>query len=120
MTPASLMTSLLWFVAILAMIPLVLWLLKRTPIGGAGAHGVMRSVATLPLSANQRVVTLEVGQGEARRWLVLGVTPQSITTLHTMAPQADAPASIAPVAPPFAQLLGRLRRQNPTPPGAQS
>jgi flagellar protein FliO/FliZ len=78
-------------------------------------------VATLPLSANQRVVTLEVGQGEARRWLVLGVTPQSITTLHTMAPLADAPASIEPVAPPFAQLLGRLRRQDPTtPPGVQS
>lgn len=119
MTTGSLLTSLMWFVAILAMIPLALWLLKRTPMGGGGMHGVMRNVATLPLSANQRIVTVEVGQGEARRWLVLGITPQSITALHTMAPDADLPASIAPVAPPFAQLLGRLRRQDPTPPGTQ-
>jgi flagellar protein FliO/FliZ len=39
---------------------------------------------------------------------VLGVTPGSITTLHTMAPQADMPAAPQPA---FAQLLGRL--QNP-------
>ncbi len=120
MATGNLISSLLWFVAILAMIPIALWLLKRTPIGGAGTSGVMRNVATLPLSANQRVVTVEVGEGEARRWLVLGVTPQSITTLHTMPPQADAPASTAPATPPFAQLLDRLRRRAPTPPGAQS
>ena len=80
-------TSLLWFLAILALIPLALWLLKRTPMGGAAGQGVLRSVAALPLSTSQRIVTVEVGRGEARRWLVLGVTPQSITTLHTMAPQ---------------------------------
>lgn len=107
-TPVS---SLLWFIAIIAMIPLALWLLKRTPIGGAGAHGVLRSVAVLPISPSQRLVTIEVGSGDDRRWLVLGVTPQSITTLHTMAPQDDALAAPpAPAAmPPFAQLLSRLR-----------
>ena len=104
------LTSLLWFIAIVALIPLALWLLKRTPMGGAGGQGVMRSVAALPLSASQRIVTVEVGQGEARCWLVLGVTAQSITTLHTMAPQADGPASGAPAAPGFAQLLSRLRQ----------
>ena len=58
------LTSLLWFIAIVALIPLALWLLKRTPMGGAGGQGVMRSVAALPLSASQRIVTVEVGQGE--------------------------------------------------------
>ncbi len=48
-------------------------------------------------------MTIEVGQGADRRWLVLGVTPGSITTLHTMAPQADMPAAPQPG---FAQLLG--------------
>ncbi|MES1162937.1 MAG: flagellar biosynthetic protein FliO [Rhizobacter sp.] len=81
------LNSLLWFIAIIALIPCALWLLKRTPMGGAGGNGVMRNVAALPLSASQRIVTVEVGQGDARRWLVLGVTAQSITTLHTMAPQ---------------------------------
>jgi flagellar protein FliO/FliZ len=105
-------TSLLWFAAVLAAIPLVLWLLKRTPLGGAGSGGAgtPRAVAVLPLSPSQRLVTIEVGQGEDRLWVVLGVTPQGIRTLHTMAPQGEAPAS--PTAPPaaaFSQLLARLR-----------
>jgi flagellar protein FliO/FliZ len=106
------LTSLLWFVAILALIPLALWLLKRTPMGGAASHGVLRSIAALPLSTSQRIVTIEVGHGDARRWLVLGVTPQSITTLHAMAPQDDFATALNPLQPPaaFAQLLARLRR----------
>ena len=108
------LTSLLWFVLILALIPLALWLLKRTPMGGAAAHGILRSVAALPLSASQRIVTVEVGTGLDRRWLVLGVTAQSITTLHTLAPQAEVAASTAaPATPAFAQLLGKLRRDTP-------
>ena len=108
--PSNGITSLLWFVAIIAMIPVALWLLKRTPMGGASGNGVMRSVAALPLSASQRIVTVEVGQGDERRWLVLGVTAQSITTLHTMAPQAEAVTGVMPVMPPFAQLLSKLRQ----------
>jgi len=106
------LSSLLWFIAILALIPATLWFLKRTPLGGAGGGGVMKSVASLPLSASQRIVTVEVGSGEERRWLVLGVTPGSITTLHTMAAQTvDAPpGATGEVHPAFAQILGRFRR----------
>jgi flagellar protein FliO/FliZ len=106
------LSSLLWFVAVLVMIPVALWLFKRSPagarFGGAAAQGGPRSVAVLALSANQRIVTIEVGQGESRRWLVLGVTPASITTLHSMEPQAEA----VPAQPPlgFAQVLAGLRR----------
>ena len=74
----------------------------------------MRTVAVLPLSPSQRLLTVEVGQGEHRRWLVLGVTGQQITTLHDMAPQDDAlgtsGTAVAP-AMPFAQLLSRMQRQ---------
>ncbi len=105
------LTSLLWFVAIIAMIPVALWLLKRTPMGAGGGQGLLRSVAVLPLSASQRIVTIEAGQGDDRRWLVLGVTAGSITTLHTMAPQADVPVAAASASfSPFAQMLGALRR----------
>jgi flagellar protein FliO/FliZ len=103
------LTSLLWFIAILALIPAALWLLKRTPVGGAGSANLMKSVAALPLSASQRIVTIEVGQGDTRRWLVLGVTPSSITTLHTMEPvEGAAPAT--PAGPAFAGLLAKLQR----------
>ena len=110
--PGNGLTSLVWFIAIVALIPIVLWLLKRSPagarFGGGASAGVMRSIAALPLSASQRLVTVEVGQGEARRWLVLGVTPNSITTLHSMEAQGDAPVAASP--PGFAQLLAGLRR----------
>jgi flagellar protein FliO/FliZ len=109
-------TSALWFLAVIALIPLALWLLRRTPMGGAlgaGTSGVLRHVAVLPLSPSQRIVTVEVGSGAERRWLVLGVTPQSINTLHSMAPQAEPPAPES-AAPNFAQLLARLRRPSGT------
>ena len=97
--------SLLAFVGIVALIPLALWLLKRTPIGGSATHGVMRTVAMLPISANQRLLTVEVGSGDDRKWLVLGVSAAGIQTLHTMAPQALPETTGA--AGPFAQLLAR-------------
>jgi flagellar protein FliO/FliZ len=105
-------SSVLWFVVIVAMIPLALWLLKRTPLGGAATGGLMRSVSVLPLSQSQRLVTVEVGSGDDRRWLVLGVTPNSITTLHTMAPQTEALVPSANLGAPagFSQMLSRLRQ----------
>ncbi len=107
-------TSLLWFVAILALIPAALWLLKRTPMGGARGTrraAQRRRAAAVGEPAHRR------GRGRPRRraarWLVLGVTPHSITTLHAMDPQADLPGDSAlDTAPtPFAQLLGRFRPQ---------
>jgi flagellar protein FliO/FliZ len=107
----SAVTPLLWFIAIVALIPLALWLLKRTRLVAASSGGVMRMVSVLPLAPGQRLVTVEVGSGEERRWLVLGVTAQSISTLHSMLPQA-VPDDLAPAPtlPAFAQVLAHLRK----------
>ena len=104
------LNALLWLVLIVALIPVTLWLLKRTPMGQGGAPGAPRHVAVLPLSNSQRLVTVEVGLGEQRCWLVLGVTPQSITTLHTMLPGAEPLDTMMPPAPAFAALLSRLKQ----------
>ena len=123
MNTAQGFTSLLWFLAIIVMIPVALWLLKRTPLGGGGGFGTaagpagLRAVDTLALSPSQRIVTVEVGHGEQRQWLVLGVTAQTITPLHSMAPQ-QAAATAATSVPAFAQLLSRFRRDSATPAGA--
>jgi flagellar protein FliO/FliZ len=105
-------TTAMWFIAVIAAIPLVLWLVKRTPLGGGGfgGPGLPRLVGVTALSPQQRLVTVEVGQGESRQWLVLGVTPHGIRTLHTMAPQApEVPAGPPAQAAAFSQLMGRLR-----------
>jgi flagellar protein FliO/FliZ len=87
-------SSLLWFAAIVAAIPLVLWLVKRSPLGG-GMTGqnvaAAKVVGALALSPSQRIVTVEVGEGAARTRLVLGVTAQQITTLHQLPAGAEQP-----------------------------
>ncbi|MEY3273798.1 MAG: hypothetical protein RLZZ341_2704 [Pseudomonadota bacterium] len=90
--PGLSLGSLLSFALVVALIPVALWLLRRTPLGGAAQGQGLRSVAVLPLSATQRIVTVEVGRGADRRWLVLGVTAQGITTLHSLPPQDAADA----------------------------
>jgi flagellar protein FliO/FliZ len=109
-------TQLLWFAAVIALIPVALWLLKRSPVMGLGParSGTPKAVATLPIAAQHKLVTVEVGQGDDRLWLVLGVSPQGIRTLHTMVPQA-LPADTAAPAPTaaFQQLLSRLRGGDP-------
>jgi flagellar protein FliO/FliZ len=102
---------LLWFAIVVAAIPLALWLLKRTPLGAnvAGGEHPMRIDGTMPISPSQRIVTVEVGNADDRRWLVLGVSPQSIGTLYMMVPQDE--AAVAPggtaatTRPGFARLL---------------
>ncbi|WP_053014049.1 FliO/MopB family protein [Caldimonas brevitalea] len=109
--------SALWFFFIIAMIPAALWLLKRSQAAGLGALGqaqqATRVVSITGLGPNQRLVTVEVGQGDERQWLVLGVTAQSITALHTLAAQELPPAQ--PLTMPklpasFAALLNKAKK----------
>ena len=55
---ASGLLPFLWFLGIVALIPVALWLLKRTPLGGAAAAGVLRVVAQLPTAPNQRILVV--------------------------------------------------------------
>ncbi len=108
---ADALTPLLAFAAVIALIPLALWLLKRTPLGAGSGQGPMSLVASLPLSPTQRLLTVEVGSGDARRWLVLGVTPNSISTLFEMA--AGEVARPAASTSGFAQLLRQRQHSAP-------
>ncbi len=104
--------SVLWFVLIVGLIPLSLWALKRSGLATGAATGnkaqaLIKPVGQLNIGPGQRLVTVEVGQGDDRTWLVLGVTGQSIQTLHTMPPQVVADAATPAVHPGFAALLQR-------------
>lgn len=75
MTP-SLMPSLLAFAAVIAMIPVALWLMRRvrTP---RDAGGPLALVAGLSVGPRERIVVLRA----ADRHLVVGITGQSMTLL---------------------------------------
>jgi flagellar protein FliO/FliZ len=109
MTTASL-TPLLAFIAIVALIPVALWLLRRTGYGGSGQDGLMRTVSSLSLSPSQRVVVVELGQGATARWLVLGVTPENITHLTQLDAPAEVPSALrTPQAATVSQLIAKWR-----------
>jgi flagellar protein FliO/FliZ len=81
-----------WFLFIVALIPLSLYLLKKSGLakGGIGAgDAVLKTVSQLSLGPGQRIVTVELGAGDQKTWLVLGVTAQNITTLHSLQPTQD-------------------------------
>jgi flagellar protein FliO/FliZ len=110
----SALMPLLAFVAVVAMIPLALWLMRRSGLAGSGQAGLLRSVASLSLSPSQRVVVVELGQGPAARWMVLGVSAENITALTTLDGPLQVPDSVVnPHANPVNQLIERWRQNLP-------
>ena len=85
---------------LLVLLPWAVTWLRRQGWQGTGARGqALKVVGAVAVGPQQKVVTVEVTQGDQRRWLVLGVTPQSITQLATMeAPPETAPTLAAGVA----------------------
>lgn len=117
MNTTSTITSVFWFFTIVALIPLVLWLLKRSgAMGHIQTTAGLRAVAVLPISAHQRIMTIEVEHGSQRQFLVLGVTAQSISVLREIPAPEQKTVPSAPPPVPFAHLLIRaLRPGKPEP-----
>jgi flagellar protein FliO/FliZ len=111
----SVMPIVMALAAVLALIPLALWLLKRFGGGNAAAVNGLQVISQLPLGTGQRVVVLQAGS----RWLLLGVTGSSITRLGSLPKPPVDPnaASAAPINPgSFAALLARASRGDRTTP----
>ncbi|HVL56517.1 MAG TPA: flagellar biosynthetic protein FliO [Burkholderiaceae bacterium] len=112
MTPtASIGPALLVFVAIIALIPAALWLLKRIQLGAMPNNRLLTMVGGLAVGPRERIAIVEA-QG---RWLMIGITAQSISLLATLdrPPQDDAAAAATPPAgagAAFAQLLSQWKR----------
>lgn len=125
----SIWPALLAFAAVIALIPVALWVLKRLQGGlAAGPRGITL-VGGLALGPRERVTVIEV---EGRRFLI-GVTAQSVnlimelgaparaasgTTLDHGEPPAAGPTAgstpvpdrTAPASTGFSDLLTRLKR----------
>lgn len=106
--------AVLAFVACVASLP---WLLKRMQQRQAMARGgdvTTRVLSAVAVGAHQRVVTVEVGEGEHKTRLVLGVTAQQINCLHVLGAVAAAPAqpAVADVAT-FSQAMAAAQTAVP-------
>ena len=77
------------FLLVLVSLPWLAKILKkRVKMGGQVQGAESKVISAVAVGPHQRVVTVEVGLTGARTLLVLGVTAQSITCLHT-APAND-------------------------------
>jgi flagellar protein FliO/FliZ len=106
----SLLPILTALLAVLALIPVAVWLLKRFGPAPA-APAAMQVVGQVSLGAGQRIVVLQAGS----RWLLLGVTAGSITRLGNLPRPPGDTASLdaaAISAPSFGALLAGAVRGN--------
>ncbi|SFM65701.1 flagellar biosynthetic protein FliO [Variovorax sp. OV329] len=97
---------------VLGLILLCAWLARRFGLQRFGGGHVVKVISSTSVGQRERVVVVEV----ADQWLVLGVTPQNIHTLHTLPAQATpaahpatpamrAPEPLANATQAFSQLL---------------
>jgi len=78
---------------VLAAVVLVAWILKRINLPQHGAGSVLKVISGVAVGQRERIVLVEVKD----TWLVVGVAPGQVRTLHSM-PKADIPSS-APDSP---------------------
>jgi flagellar protein FliO/FliZ len=95
---------------IIALLLGIAWLARKVSASKGFGQGGMKVVGGVALGPRERIVLVEVGES----WLVIGIVPGQIRTLHTM-PRGtldNAPSAAADI--PFAQWLKSVteRRQH--------
>ena len=71
---------------VLAAVVLVAWLLKRINMPQHGASNLLKVISGVAVGQRERIVLVEVND----TWLVVGVAPGQVRTLHSM-PKASLP-----------------------------
>lgn len=98
----NLIPSLIALVIVLALVPAALLLVRRLG-GSTGAGGALAVRASLALGPRERLVIVEA----AGKWLLVGVTAQS---MRTLAEFSEAPILGDTDPSGFGRLLARARR----------
>ena len=92
---------------VIGLLFLAAYLLRRFGSGyGFGKTGPMKIVGGLMISARERIVLVEVGDD----WIVVGIVPGQIKTLHTL-PKGELPVANH-MEKPFGQWLKQMTERN--------
>jgi flagellar protein FliO/FliZ len=91
---------------VLAAIILVAWLLKRMNVSQQGSGNLLKVIGGVAVGQRERVVLVEI----ENTWLVIGVGPGQIRTLHTLPKSEEANTGITatPATIPFGARLKKL------------
>lgn len=87
MTSGSVLQVVFSLILVLAAVVLVAWLLKRINLPQHGAANLLKVVSGVAVGQRERVVLVEIND----TWLIVGVAPGQVRTLHTM-PKGQIPA----------------------------
>ena len=110
MTSGSYLQAALALAFILALLVGFAWFARKVSGGKGFGQGGMKVIGGVALGPRERIVLVEVGEA----WLVIGIVPGQIRTLHTL-PRGSLPeADAVNVDIPFAQWLKSIseRRQS--------
>lgn len=100
---------------VLAAIVLIGWLLKRMNLAPQGNAGHLKIVDGMAIGQRERIVLVEVGN----TWLLIGVAPGQIRTLHTIEKPEDAAGLLShtntakPIDTKFAAMLASIMSKRP-------
>ena len=85
------------------------WLARKVSGGKGFGQGHMKVIGGVALGPRERIVLLEIGE----EWLVVGIVPGQIRTLHRLAKGSALPSGdpVTATEPPFAQWLQRVKER---------
>ena len=94
---------------VLAAIVAVAWLLKRMNFAQQGKANLLKVIGSVAIGQRERVVLLEVGD----TWLLVGVGPGQIRTLHTLA-KDESQDPLPDTDKQFGKMLSSLLKNRPS------
>ncbi|CAB3888245.1 flagellar biosynthetic protein FliO [Achromobacter anxifer] len=106
MTDSALLRVIVGLILVLAAILVSAWLARRAGLTQRGGGNLLRQVASLPVGPRQSIVVVEV----ENTWLVVGVGPNQLNTLHTL-PAGQLPEASTLPAAAFAAKLGQALKR---------
>ena len=106
MNDSALLRVIIGLVLVLAAILAAAWLARRAGLTQRGSGNLLKQVASLPIGARQSIGVVEI----ENTWVVVGVSPGQLNTLHTL-PAGELPQAAPLPTAAFAAKLGQALKR---------